>query len=210
MGGRRFPVWRLKGGESHLVSGDGGRYQKETFLRGDPRNLRDQLSQTRFLGATSQFPVIGISTLVVIVAIAVASIEVRKMLRSATFKEHYSRAINGTGGNRNVRSYNAAMDGEGEALKALNNVDGTIITVGPPNTVRIIHGLKDMGNTMNRPLSTIFGHVGMGELAFVGIVNHVDALSSIEFNMPTEQELTACTTIEQIRALQGGGISTKG
>jgi hypothetical protein len=184
--------------------------RKRPFV-GRPKKLaRSGFTQTGFLGATSQFPVIGNSTLVVIVAIAVASIEVRKMSHSATFKEHYSRAINGTGGDRNVRSYNAAMDGEGDALKALNNVDGTIITVGPPNTVRIIHGLKDMGNTMSRPLSTILGHIGMGELAFVGIVNHVDALSSIEFDTPTEQEITACVTIEQIRALQGGGDTYEG
>ncbi len=76
--------------------------------------------------------------------------------------------------------------------------------------VKIIHGLKDMGNNMIHPSSTIFGHIGIGKLAFFGILNHVEALLSIQFNMPTGQELTACINIEQLCDLQGDGSLYEG
>jgi hypothetical protein len=110
------------------------------------------------------------------------------MLLAKSFKEYYSQCSVGAGGNSNVGAFNKAMDvetNEMDAVKAFNNANGIMITVGAGRKVKFIHGMKDLGNTIIHPKSKICGHIGLNESAFVGIINHVDALTIVRFDTPT-------------------------
>ena len=130
---------------------------------------------------------------------------------ATSFKEHYSRRDVGGEGNINVKAFNVAMDIETnniDAIKAFDNVDGIIITVGLPNKVKIIHGLKNFGNSFSRPKSKICGHIGLNEFAFVGTIDFVDALSLIQFDTPTRAEFEQSNTVSALKALKSPDVST--
>ena len=128
-----------------------------------------------------------------------------------SFKEYYSHQDVGAGGNGNVKAFNMTMDfktNKADALKAFNNADGIIITAGLPNKVKLIHGLKDFGNTFGHPNSKICGHIRMNDTAFVGVIDHVDALSFVQYNTPTRKKFAECIRMEAMRALQPPDITT--
>ena len=130
---------------------------------------------------------------------------------SSSFKEYYSHRDVGDGGDKFVKAYNTAMDietNEVDAVKAFNNADGIIITVGPPNKVKVIHGMKDFGNTITRPDSKICGHIGTNDFAFVGMIDYVEALSFVQYDVPTRTEFESCITIDAMRALESPDITT--
>ena len=113
------------------------------------------------------------------------------MLLAKSFKEYYSQRSVGAGGNSNVGAFNTAMDvetNEMDAVKAFNNADGIMITVGAGRKVKFIHGMKDLGNTIIRPKSKICGHIGLNDSAFVGIIDHVYALTIVQFDTPTKTQ----------------------
>ena len=129
------------------------------------------------------------------------------MTAAASFKEYYSRSTTGAGGNRNEDGFNTAMDPETDrrvALKAFNNIDGSFFYAGPNKQLKIVHGLTDMGNTITRPESKIGGHMGLSDIAFIGIVNFDEALSITTFETPKGEELANCITSDALRGLQPG------
>ena len=134
------------------------------------------------------------------------------MTLAASFKEYYSRPTTGAVGNNNVNGFNAAMNFETtrrEAAQAFNNADGTILYAGQDKKIKIIHGLKDLGNSIIRPESKIGGHMGLNGVAFVGHIDLVEALSLTTFNTPTDKELADCITIEALRELQLGDTTAQ-
>ena len=111
---------------------------------------------------------------------------------TASFKKYYSHKDVGVGGDKFVKAFNIAMDSETnavDAVKAFNNADGIIITVGPQRKVKIIHGMKDFGNTITRPTSKICGHIGTNDFTFVGLNDYVEDLSFVQYDVPTRTEL---------------------
>ena len=97
-----------------------------------------------------------------------------------SFKEYYSHQDVCAGGNGNVKAFNMTMDIETnkvDALKAFNNANRIIISVGLLNKIKLIHGMKDFGNTIGRPNSKICGHIGINNNTFVGVIDHAKALS---------------------------------
>ncbi len=128
------------------------------------------------------------------------------MLLAASFREHYSRAITGNVGDGNVDHFNAAMNPETdrrEAAKAFNNADGSFF-YAQNGRLKTIHGLTDLGNSFIRRESKVGGHMGMNEIAFVGLVDVDMALSLTTFDTPTWSELSSCTTELALRELQPG------
>ena len=94
------------------------------------------------------------------------------------------------------------------ALKAFNNANGIIITVGLPNKVKIIHGMEDFGNIIVHSDSKVCGHIGMNEIAFVGLIDHAEDLTFIEYDLPLRNEFEGCITLEAMQGLQPQGITT--
>jgi len=132
------------------------------------------------------------------------------MPRVATFKEYYSLLTTGVGGDENVRAFNEAMDSESnlcDAVKAFNNAHGIILAGGPDKKVKIIHGLM---NTISHLTSKVCGHIGLGDTAFIGHLNYVKALLNIQFDTPTTNKFTACTTKEDLQGLQRPGAASLG
>lgn len=132
------------------------------------------------------------------------------MLLTNSFKEYYSQRSVGAGGDSNVGAFNKAMDvetNEMEAVKAFNNADGVILTVGAGRKVKFIHGMKDLGNTIIRPRSKICGHIGLNESAFVGIIDHVDALTIVRFDTPTKTQFDECITLGALGSLRSSDIT---
>ena len=129
------------------------------------------------------------------------------MTLAASFKEYYSRSTTGAGGNNNVDAFNDAMNAKTnprDAARAFNNADGSFFYAGQDKTLRIIHGLVDVGNTMSNPDSKVGGHMGMNALSFVGHVDVVEALSISTFDTPTVEELSGSITMEALKGLQPG------
>ena len=128
------------------------------------------------------------------------------MLLAASFREHYSRSTTGIIGDGNVDHFNAAMNPETnrrDAARAFNNADGSFF-FAQHGTLRIIHGLTDLGNSFTRRESKVGGHMGMNEFAFVGRVDVDMALTLTTFDTPTWNELSSCTTELALRGLQPG------
>ena len=128
------------------------------------------------------------------------------MLLAASFREHYSRATTGNIGDGNVDHFNAAMNpetGRREAAKAFNNADGSFF-YAQNGRLKTIHGLTDLGNSFIRRESKVGGHMGMNEIAFVGLVDVDTALTLTTFDTPTWSELSSCTTELALRELQPG------
>ena len=128
------------------------------------------------------------------------------MLLAASFKEHYSRATTGIIGDGNADRFNAAMNPETdrrEAARAFNNADGSFF-YARNGKLKIIHGLTDLGNSFTRRESKVGGHMGMNEIAFVGLVDVDVALTLTTFDTPTWNELSSCTTELALRELQPG------
>ena len=135
------------------------------------------------------------------------------MPRAATFAEYYSLPSTGVGGDGNVKSFNKAMDPEAnqwDAARALNNADGIILMSGPGKKIKIIHGLIDFGNTISNPTIKVCGHTGMGDTAFCGKIDYVEALSNIRFDTPTDTDFQAATTKEALQNLQRPGAASLG
>ena len=86
--------------------------------------------------------------------------------------------------------------------EGINNADGIFFCAGPDNKLRIIHGVTDFGNNMIRPYSIVSGHMGMNGVAFVGLVDLVDALTITPFDTPTRDELAGCITRDALRGIQ--------
>ena len=108
-------------------------------------------------------------------------------------------------------AFNSAMDSETnftEKVRAFDNADGIMITVGPPNKAKIIHGMKDFGNTFIRPMNKVCGHIGMNDFAFIGTIDFVEALSPIQFDTPTRTEFGECITQAALRDLVQPDVST--
>ena len=135
------------------------------------------------------------------------------MPRAATFAEYYSLPTTGVGGDGNVRSFNKAMDPEAnlwDAARAFNNADGVILLAGPGRKIKLIHGMVDFGNTISNPTSKVCGHTGMGDTAFCGRIDYVEALSNIYFDTPTDGEFQAATTKEALHGIQRPGAASLG
>lgn len=126
------------------------------------------------------------------------------MTPAASFKEYYSRPTTGAGGDNNVDAFNDAMNSETDqrdAARAFNNADGTFF-YAYDKKIRVIHGLVEFGNTMSNPNSKVGGHMGMLTVAFIGLVDVVEALSISSFDTPKGEELSNCTTMAAFRELQ--------
>ena len=135
------------------------------------------------------------------------------MPRAATFAEYYSLPTTGMGGDGNVKNFNKAMDPEAnlwDAARAFNNADGVIILAGPSRTIKIIHGMVDFGNTISNPTSKVCGHTGMGDTAFCGRIDYVEALSNINFDTPTDTVFQAATTKDALQGIQRPGAASLG
>ena len=135
------------------------------------------------------------------------------MPRAATFAEYYSLPTTGMGGDGNVKNFNKAMDPEAnlwDAARAFNNADGVILLAGPGRKMKIIHGMVDFGNTISNPTSKVCGHTGMGDTAFCGRIDYVEALSNIYFDTPTDGEFQAATTKEALHGIQRPGAASLG
>jgi hypothetical protein len=134
-------------------------------------------------------------------------------MQATSFEEYYERFTGGSGGNANAAGFNKVMNSTTrlkDQCKALDNPDRVILISNTANQVRIIHGLKNFGNSIVRPKTKICGHIGMGHLAFLGTIDHAEVLSSISFKIQKSEIITACNTMDELSKLTSPPAQTQG
>ena len=63
--------------------------------------------------------------------------------------------------------------------------------------VKLIYGLHNFGNTLLCLENKIGGFFGMENKAFVGVANHVNAISQLTIKVPSQEDISTYNNIDE-------------